>query len=254
MPPPEQPRALTKSLIRAMEILKSVAEAPDGADPASIAAGIGVPRPTVYRLLSTLESVGMVERDADGRWFLGFEVVRLGHRADIWRALASRAQDTLEELVNATGETAMLAVVRGFNAEVITQVDAPNLLAMASWVGRPIPMQVSVAGRLVLADLTSDELASYLKAHPLERFTAATITDPALFERALETVARRGYAETVDELEDGLSGIGSAVRRDGGPVIASVGIYGPTARFSGSRHDEFVAAVLEAGARLSASL
>lgn len=246
-----QPPPLTKSLVRAMDILKSVASAPDGSDPQTIADQIDVPRPTVYRLLATLEAVGMVERDPRGAWVVGSELIRLGRTTDLSRVLVVRAQPTMERLVAKTGETAMLAVGRGpINVDVISQVDAPNLLGMAQWVGRPVAPHASAAAKVLLADLEPESRAFYTAELPMPRFTAHTITDRAQFARELDTVAQRGYGETIDELENGLSGIVAPVRRDGGPIIAIIGVYGPTARICGAHREGITASVLKAASQL----
>ncbi len=245
----------TKSLVRAMEILRVVAATPDGISPAQVAAEIDVPRPTVYRLLATLESVGMAERDGDGRWTAGYEMVRLGQTVGATRSLATRTHPALEWLVQQTGETAMVAVVRGVcDVEVISQIDAPNLLGVAAWVGRPVDPHASVGGKLLLADLDEPERGQQIAVLPLRRWTDATITDPEQFEAELQHVRAQGYAETIDELEAGLSGIGAAIRHPSGAIIAVLGIYGPTARLCGERHDEFVGAVTEAAERAAAAL
>jgi DNA-binding IclR family transcriptional regulator len=161
----------------------------------------------------------------------------------------------MQQLVSRTGETAMLAVPRGsFEAEVISQVDAPNLLAMAPWVGRPIASHASAACKILLADLAPEVRTRYIAALPLPALTAHTITDHKRLENELDEVARRGYAETIDELEDGLSGIVAPIRRSDGTLIAFIGIYGPTARVCGERHEQMTAAVMAAAAALSAEL
>jgi DNA-binding IclR family transcriptional regulator len=250
-----QPTPLTKSLVRAMEILKAVTAAPNGAVPADIAHQLAMPRPTVYRLLATLEAVGMAERGADGGWFVGPELLRLGRSADHSRSLVAHAQPTMERLVGQTGETAMLAIARGpFDVEVVSQVDAPNLLSMAQWVGRPIATHASAAGKILLADLEADVRARYVRALALPALTAHTITDHDRFLDELDTVARQRYAETVDELEDGLSGIAAPIRSDGGTLVAIIGVYGPTPRVCGAQRDRMTTAVSNAAARLTEEL
>ncbi len=249
----EPPR--TKSLIRAMDVLRAIVDAPDDASPARIAERTGLPRPTVYRLLGTLESIGLVEKTTDGDWAIGYELVRLGRAADHSRALASRAQPTLEELVAATGETAMLAIGHDpFNVDVISQVDAPNLLGMTQWVGRPVAPHASAAGKLVLAGLAPEERRRHVATIELSRFTDNTIVDPAAFARELEAVQQRGYATTIDELEEGLSGIAAPVLRPGGAMAAIIGVYGPTARVIGRTSDRCTEAVLVAARRLGDTL
>jgi DNA-binding IclR family transcriptional regulator len=249
-----QPRTQTKSLVRAMDVLRAVAASGEDCSPASIAEATGVPRPTVYRLLETLESLRLVER-IDGEWVIGYELVRLGRTADLSRTLIPRAQPVLEDLVASTGETAMLAVPRsGLYVDVISQVDAPNLLGVMPWVGRPVPTHASVAGKILLADLGEQDRASYCATFAFPRLTANTIVDPIAFEKELRTVARQGFAETIDELEHGLSGIGAPVRDDAGGLVAVVGVYGPTSRITGAGRAETTQAVIAAGQRLSAEL
>jgi DNA-binding IclR family transcriptional regulator len=247
-----QPTPLTKSLVRAMDILKAVTAAPAGANPAEIADQLGLPRPTVYRLLATLGAVGMTERDGNGAWFVGPELLRLGRRADHAGTLVTRAQATLEELVAETGETAMLAIARGpFDVEVVSQVDAPNLLSVAQWVGRPIAAHASAAGKIVLSELEPEDRTRYVKALMLPAFTADTITDHDRFLEELDAVAQRGHAETVDELENGLTGIAAPVRGHGGTLVAIIGAYGPTARVYGQRREQITAAVRSAASHLT---
>lgn len=237
-----------------MDVLRAVAAAGDGCSPASIADTTGVPRPTVYRLLETLESLGLVERN-DGEWTIGYELVRLGRSADLSRALALRAHPVLEELVATTGETAMLAVPRrGAYVDVISQVDAPNLLGVMPWVGRPVPTHASVAGKLLIADLSDADRAHFCASFGFPSLTAHTITDPAAFDAELRTVAKQGFAETVDELEQGLSGIGAPIRQAPGGLVGVVGIYGPTARIVGSGREAMREAVMAAGEQLSERL
>jgi DNA-binding IclR family transcriptional regulator len=246
--------APTRSLVRSMDVLRAVAEARGDCTPASIADATGIPRPTVYRLLETLENLGLLER-LDGEWAIGYELIRLGRDADVSRTLVPRTRPALEALVAATGETAMLATPRsGLSVDVISQVDAPNLLGMMSWVGRPVPTHASVAGKIMLADLGDEDRASYCASFAFPRLTRRTIVDPGMFLAELEAVAAQGYAETIDELEHGLSGIGAPVRDDAGTLVAVIGIYGPTSRIIGPRHAELTQAVVGASAQISTLL
>ena len=65
----------------------------------------------------------------------------------------------------------------------------------------------------------------------------ASIGDLATLERDLADVRRRGYAVTVDELEEGLAAVAAPVRGADGDVVAALGISGPTQRL-GDRLEE----------------
>jgi DNA-binding IclR family transcriptional regulator len=238
-----------------MDVLRAVAEAPQDSSPSRIAERVNLPRPTVYRLLGTLESIGLVEKTDDGGWAVGYELIRLGRSADRSLALVARAQPTLEALMQQTRETAMLAIGRGaFDVDVISHVDAPNLLGTAQWVGRSVAPHASAAGKLLLAALPAEERVRHISQMSFERFTGATITDAHAFAHELDAVARHGYATTVDEIEQGLSGIAAPTLRPDGSIDAIVGIYGPTARVIDAAGPANTDAVLSAARRLAADL
>ena len=145
----------------------------------------------------------------------------------------------------------MLAVGRGpIDVEVISQVDAPNLLGVAQWVGRPVAPHASAAAKVLLADLEPESRRA------LHRRAANAAVHGAYDHRSrsVRTRARhgrqRGYGETIDELENGLSGIVAPVRRDGGPIIAIIGVYGPTARICGAHREGITALVVKAASQL----
>ncbi len=113
------------------------------------------------RLLATLEDAGFVERAAGG-WRIGPELMRLARRADPDRALARRRGPSSRARGRA-GESAMLGVARaGPAVDVIAQADGPGLLGVTNWVGRPIAVHASAAGKLVLAELDDRALAAWV--------------------------------------------------------------------------------------------
>jgi DNA-binding IclR family transcriptional regulator len=64
MPGHEPPRDQVAVLHKALDLLQSLAEAPLSA--AEISKQIGMAKPTVYRIIRTLQSRGFVARERDG--------------------------------------------------------------------------------------------------------------------------------------------------------------------------------------------
>ena len=69
-----------------------------------------------------------------------------------------------------------------------------------------------------------------LLALPLEARTPRTITDPVRLRAQLDEVRARGWAQTIEELEQGLNAVAAPVRRADGVVVAAVSIAGPAFR------------------------
>src|SRR5438105_955285 len=224
----------TKSLGRAVDLLHAVAARPGGSSGVELARATGLPRSTVTRTLRTLADLGLVEQP--GAWVLGYELVRLARAADPYRALVEAARGVLARLRDEIGESALLAVTRGRpGIEIVLQLDPERHVGVASWVGAEVPLHASAAGKLALAELTSTELEAWLAEHPLTRFTRSTVTDPHTLRGVLERSRHRGWAELVDELEDGHAALAAAVRSADGTLLAAVGISGPTFRLGRAR-------------------
>jgi len=65
--------------------------------------------------------------------------------------------------------------------------------------------------------------------------TRKTITELDVLQKQFGDIRRRGFAETVDELEEGFSGVGAVVRGGMGEVLGALSICGPSQRMSESR-------------------
>jgi DNA-binding IclR family transcriptional regulator len=234
----------TQSLERAIRLLHAVSRRP-AASASELARDIELPRSTVARTLRTLADSGFVEEAADGSgWVIGYELVRLGQAADPNRRLVELAQPNLGRLRDSTGESASLAVPRGpTDMEIVLQLDPERHVGVASWIGREVPLHASSAGKVVLAELDDDELDAWLGTTPLEAFTEKTITDRHALRSELARVRKQGWAELVDELEEGLSAISAPVRSPHGSLAGVLGISGPTFRLGKARRRELVSLV-----------
>jgi len=242
----------TKSLGRAIELLREVAARPQGTSASELARATGVPRSTVARTLSTLSDAGLVE-DADG-WILGYELVRLARAADPYRGFVDAAHGVLTRLRDDTGESALLAVTHGRpGIEIVLQLDPPRHLGVASWVGVDVPLHASAAGKVALAELERDELEAWFVRHPLVQFTQSTTIDAQALSAELARVRKRGWAALVDELEDGLTSLATAVRSADGSLVAMVGISGPTFRLGRTRRRELLPRLQSAANELEAT-
>ncbi len=241
------------SLGKAVAVLRALAASSSpGSTAMQIARSTRLPRATVGRLLASLSDEGLVESPGPGQWILGRELIWLGQAADSYRRLRELARPAVAELSRQTGESAMLGVMTGGRSEVILQIDPLRLITPTNWVGRQLGLHASAGGKLLLASLRPAELRDWLAGRDLPRYTSRTITDHDALATALRQVRRRGYAQTVDELEAGLSGIAVPVP-DCEPALA-LGVSGPSARLGTSQRALAVTAAREAAARLRETL
>src|SRR2546423_9988927 len=112
----EQPGLRTiQSVDRAAALLKAVANSRQPVTVVELAAQCGLNRSTAWRLLATLASQGLVDRDpVTQRYSVGYAIFQLAAAGD-HDAFVRRAHPVLEQLANDTGETVNLAVAKRLN-------------------------------------------------------------------------------------------------------------------------------------------
>jgi DNA-binding IclR family transcriptional regulator len=239
-----------QSVQRAAALLEAIASEPEPRTAPELAGRCGLNRSTAWRILATLEDVGLVGRDPQTqRYAIGPAVARLAAAGG--DSLPVLARPHLEELARRTGETVSLAVPRRLQLVYVDQVQAPHVMA-PDWLGKAVPVHATSTGKALLAFLPPDELDEAL-GRPLPRFTERTITDPARLRDELERVRRRGYAVSRGELEAALWGASAPVLDRGGRVVAVVSAWGAERRLRGrGRLDELGRAAAAAAGAIAA--
>jgi IclR family pca regulon transcriptional regulator len=102
--------------------------------------------------------------------------------------------------------------------------------------------------------LSQSELEAWFEEAEPVRLTARTVTTAAGLAAELRRVRRRGWAEIVDELEDGLMSLSAPIRDRSGTLVAAIGLSGPISRIGAARRTELVPFVVEAAAEVERAL
>jgi DNA-binding IclR family transcriptional regulator len=207
-------------------------------------------KPTVYRLLTALESEGMVER-AGGGYRLGPELIALGSRGLAVADVRPRAASVLANLARVTRETASVEALAGSDVLILDEAMGSYVVGSLPSVGTRWPAHATSTGKALLAHLPEDD--ERLRG-PFPRLTPHTITSPLAMRRELARVRERGYAVSTEELELGFMAVGAPVRRADGQVIAALSVGGPRSRITADRLAVIAGHLVDASSRLSESL
>jgi DNA-binding IclR family transcriptional regulator len=218
-----------QSVRRALRALELIAEAGE-LGVSELGRRLDVHKATASRLIATLSERGIVERDpVTEKYRLGFGLIRLAGAAMAGLDLVRTARPVLEELAERTRETVNLGVLSGDGVVYIDQVTGTRSIVAVSWVGRRTPLHCTSNGKVLLAHLDDVE-RNQLLGGALERATPNTLTDPSKLRAQLEEIRIRGYAQTMEELEEGLNAVSAPVRRADGEVVAALSVSGPAFR------------------------
>lgn len=162
----------TQAVDRAAELLVKVVDSREPVAFSTLAAGTGLPKSTVSRLMSALERHGLVNRDPDRGYRPGEVFVGYAQSGRVDRDLVDSARPYLVELGELTGETINLGVPAAGMVKQIAQVDSRYLLGGTNWLGMSVPLHASALGKVLLAFGAAE-----LPSGELEPRTPSTITD-----------------------------------------------------------------------------
>lgn len=244
------PASRVQSVDRAMVLLRAVAAASGAASATPALAEVsGLNRATAWRILTTLETHGMVVCDrVTGRWSIGLSVVEIAGSVGI-QGLVQAAHDVLQRLSSVTGETADLAVLRGGGVTYVDEVRSSAIVS-AKWLGRTVPLHATSTGKALLAFLGERQVDELLP-DTLAAHTPTTITDREALSGELVLSRQRGYSTCRGELESHLHGVSAPILDHEGRPIAVVSIWGPELRVTQARLPELGALVSDAAREIA---
>lgn len=196
---------------------------------ARIAARLGLPRSTTYRLLATLVSSGYAVHVPEAGYALGLAAYELGSAYARQQPLQRAARPLIARLVERTGESAHLAVLSGSDALYLIEERAPGRPSLVSDVGVRLPAEVTASGLAMLAHLPGRQISAlYPSTAFLVRRTESGPRTIAALRRRLGEIRRRGHSRETDSVTVGLSSLAMPVRDVSGRPIASVAVTFPT--------------------------
>jgi IclR family acetate operon transcriptional repressor len=178
----------------------------------------------------------MVERSADGRVRAGSALATL--ETGGWPAplVRDRLRPLLVELVDATGESAALAVDDGDAVMYLSQISSSNPVRVPDVRAERHPFHLVAAGLAIMAEWPEDRLARNL-AGGLVAANVHSVTDPETMRRRLAQGRRDGWIWADQELDIGVNGLATAFELPSG-VVGSVSLFGPAYRFAPDVHAE----------------
>jgi len=241
----------TKVLTNANELLTLLADR-GTLGPADIAGILGMPRPSVYRLLEALEVIGLVSTGADGRSTLGLQNLHLAEASLATIPEQAAARKFLVSLSAELGQTAYFCVRRGSRIFCLDWVQGERVSLLALTPGNSLPVHAGATSRVITAN-EPRVLARLKGSDDLERFTPFTLSNYAQMTEDAAMIARRGYSISDQDVTLGIAAVGAAIVDGKGHVRGAISIAGlrddviPNAAVSG-------AMLVEAAARIAAAL
>jgi len=231
-----------RAVDRALDILLAFQPHDDALTVSELLRRVDLSRPTLYRLLRTLQRKRFLTALGDPQRFrLGPAIAQLSH---VWTAgldLSTAAELMMRRLRDETGETVALFVPEGaFRLLCIAELPSNQALSFRRGVGYRERLTVGASGKVILAYMSP----------PLPKVDFA----PRKYARELALIKERGFAISKEELIEGAVAVSAPFFDGTGRVAGSLSVFGPSARLGPSQVAKFGKLLLREAQEISQML
>ena len=215
----------------------------------------GLPKPTCYRLLQTLQDQRLIdEPDESGRYVIGERLIRLAllgkSDVDVRRVSAPM----LRVAATTFNETVFLARFRDTKIEII-HVETPEDPARA-FIHPGIgirPLHACSCSKAIAA-FAEPEFQEYILSGPLKPFTEHTKTTREELIAEFKLIAERGFADCDQEIDIGISSVAAPITVGNIGATFSVGAVGPVRRFGTEYREKIGIQLMDVANKVSGAI
>lgn len=230
---------MNRSVINALQLLDLFTGEQHELSLSEIYRKTNMSKPTVYRLLSSLEHCGFLRKvkhsEQDIRYQLGLRLLELGYIVSERLELRQVALPHMKKLRDDINEIVHLVVLDGEKATYIEKVESSQAIRLYTRIGRSSPLYIGSGPKLLFAWMTEEQRETILNNLHLDPLTENTITDKGRLRQELENIRTQGFALSYGEQNIDTTGISYPVKDYTGEVVAALTVSGPANRFESER-------------------
>lgn len=243
---------MEQTVQKAMNLLEALVRSGQPRRLTELSRELGLTKPNVYRLLSTLSVLGYVQKDpATSLYAPTLKMWELGSLLVRDTDLVAVAAPRLRRLAEETRESVHLTVFDAGFVVYVDKVDSEQPLKAITQIGSRVPATVTASGKAMLAFMPTEALDQAFAQ--VKRFTPNTLVRRKDIEANLLEARKAGYAINNQEFRVGVCGIGVPIRDRTGGVVAALAVWGAEKNILGHR-DELARAGMDAAREISRRL
>lgn len=224
-----------RAVERALDVLLCFSQDGPNLTLTQISERVGIHKSTVHRLLATLESRRLVQRDhLSGTYHLGSRLMEMAFLVLQSNDLTRLARPYMDGLAAEHRETVDLAVLEGADVVYLQVVESPQRVKLAAAPGQRLPAFCTATGKAFLAYLPEEQVQDILK-QGLIKYTEHTKVTQQELQQDLRLTRERGFATSEQEYEDGINAVATPILDVNDYPIAAIAVAGPSFRLSHER-------------------
>lgn len=215
-----EPADFVHSFARGLSVIRALASPRGPMSLREVAEETDMSRPAARRFLLTLVELGYA-RSENGRFQLTARVLELGYSYLSGLRLPDIALPHIERLAAELEESVALVVLDGIDVIYAARVPSRRVMRLHIDVGTRFQAHLTSMGRVLLADLSEDQVAAYCAQAD---FSRGTLRDAAALQAELRQVREHGYSLVEDELDYDVRGLSVPLRDARGRSVAALNI------------------------------
>jgi len=218
----------SQSVDRAFAVLEFLSNNSQPASLAQISSELKINKASMYRTLNSLAANGYIYRDDEtGTFQLSFKICELSSQILDRLDLKYIARPSLEALNRDTGETVHLVIRDWSRGVYIDKIESTHAIRTRSTIGARTYLHSTATGKVLLAYLPWTRVEEIIAGVGMPRRTENTITNLEDLQKELVKVAKQGWAEDLQENEEGISCIAAPLINYKRVVVAAVSLTYP---------------------------
>jgi DNA-binding IclR family transcriptional regulator len=216
-----RPRYHAPALEKGLDILELLADARLPLSQAELSQRLGRSQGEFFRMLLCLEERGYVIREAEsGRFKLTLRLYELGHKQNAISMLRNAARVPMEELAEEIGQACHLSMQSGASALILMERMPSQRICLAVGEGTRFPLVDTTSGKLLLSQLSPEDVAILLKSE--KAFCAKAVRQRKSILRDIQDLRESNYVVAKSSATDGVIDMATIVGVPGTDTLAAL--------------------------------
>lgn len=239
----------TESGRRLLAVLLSFTESRPLWTAADLSQELGMGASMVYRYIALLREVGLLDAAEGSQYRITDLASSLAAASSAVRApIAAASASVISQIRDEFGETVLVSRRSGWRVYTVERAESNRPVRLQFEHGQAMSLHGGSMSRVLLAALPRSERDSYLAQLPDD-----VRAMPQLQHDALDEIVSQGYAESFEEIDEGIWGV-AAPLYSGETVVGAIGCAAPLYRTAEDQRTK-IRGVVQAGAKeISAKL
>ncbi len=217
--------------LRLLLLLEAVVEIGGTVKPSQIGEALGLPKPTVHRLIKTAEDAEFLRRDIDGRSYMpGPRLQRLSANTFTASQVQLSRSAILRKLSEQIGETCNLSTPDRDGMMYLDRHETAWPLRIQLPTGTTVPFHATASGKMYLSSLSQQQVHQTLSVVGMRTLTPSTLTTVEDLRPELNRIRQNGYATDDEEFMIGMVALAVPIKDPKGRMMSTVSIHAPVQR------------------------